>query len=259
MESILLKTIKGEKTSRPPVWFMRQAGRILPNYMKLKESYSFHELMNDQELASKVTLLPISDLSVDAAILFSDILVIPHALGLGVEFKKTGPVFNNPLNIGSKAADLNFDPKKLEYIYNNINQINLDKNEQTPLIGFCGGPLTVFLFMFKYEGSKDHMKKAIKFLYKNRDESKMILEQITQSSIEYVENQCRSGIDVFQLFETYCGSIPYELYNDLILPYSKRILDAARKNNCPTIFFPKDIGKGISFINKKICDFIILY
>ena len=92
MESILLKTIKGENTSRPPVWFMRQAGRILPKYMKLKESYSFHELMNDQELASKVTLLPIRDLSVDAAILFSDILVIPHALGLGVKFKKTGPV-----------------------------------------------------------------------------------------------------------------------------------------------------------------------
>ena len=207
MESILLKTIKGEKTSRPPVWFMRQAGRILPNYMKLKESFSFHELMNDKELASKVTLLPISDLSVDAAILFSDILVIPHALGLEVEFKKTGPIFNNPLNIGSKASDLIFDSKKLDYIYNNIKQINLDKNEQTPLIGFCGGPLTVFLFMFKYEGSKDHKKKAIKFLYKNRNESKMILEQITQASIEYVENQCKSGINVFQLFETYCGSI----------------------------------------------------
>ncbi len=256
MESILLKTIKGEKTSRPPVWFMRQAGRILPNYMKLKESYTFHELMNDKDLASKVTLLPISDLSVDAAILFSDILVIPHALGLGVEFKKTGPVFNNPLNIGSKTSDLNFDSNKLEYIYSNIKQINLDKDEQTPLIGFCGGPLTVFLFMFKYEGSKDHMKKAIRFLYENRSESKMILELITQSSIEYVENQCKSGIDVFQLFETYCGSIPYQLYNELILPYSKRILDAARKNNCPTIFFPKDIGNGVSIIDKTVCDFV---
>ena len=122
MESILLRTIKGEKTSRPPVWFMRQAGRILPNYMKLKESYTFHELMNDKDLASKVTLLPISDLSVDAAILFSDILVIPHALGLGVEFKKTGPVFNSPLNIGSKAADLNFDSKKFGFIITYVNE-----------------------------------------------------------------------------------------------------------------------------------------
>ena len=88
MDSILIRTLNGEKTNRPPVWFMRQAGRILPNYMQLKESYTFHELMNDKDLASKVTLLPIEDLNVDAAILFSDILVIPHALGLDVEFKK---------------------------------------------------------------------------------------------------------------------------------------------------------------------------
>ena len=256
MESILIKTINGEKTSRPPVWFMRQAGRILPNYMKLKESYTFHELMNDKDLASKVTLLPINDLSVDAAILFSDILVIPHALGLGVEFKKTGPVFKNPLNIGSKARDLNFNSKKLDYIYKNIKQVNIDKDQETPLIGFCGGPLTVFLFMFKYEGSKNHMKKAIRFLYENRIESELILEQITQCSIDYVKNQCKSGIDVFQLFETYCGSIPYQLYIDLILPYSERILNAARENNCPTIFFPKDIGNGVSIIDKSICDYV---
>tara|TARA_B100001057_G_scaffold395972_1_gene405649 strand:- start:200 stop:1225 length:1026 start_codon:yes stop_codon:yes gene_type:complete len=256
MDSLLIKTINGERTSRPPVWFMRQAGRILPNYMKLKETYTFHELMNDEKLASKVTLLPVNDLLVDAAILFSDILVIPHALGLGVEFKKTGPVFNNPLSISSKARDLNFDSEKLEYIYKNIKQVNRDKDDKTPLIGFCGGPLTVFLFMFKYEGSKDHMKKAIRFLYENRSESELILEHITQCSIEYVENQCKSGIDVFQLFETYCGSISYQLYIDLILPYSKRILDAARKNNCPTIFFPKDIGNGISIIDKSICDYV---
>jgi|TARA_B100000085_G_scaffold81708_1_gene73706 uroporphyrinogen decarboxylase len=256
MDSILMKTLNGEKTSRPPVWFMRQAGRILPNYMKLKETYSFHELMNDKNLASQVTLMPIKDLNVDAAILFSDILVIPHALGLDVEFKKTGPIFNNPLNYNSKATNLEFDPNKLDYIYDNIDQVIKDKNPDTPLIGFCGGPLTVFLFMFKSEGSKDHMKKAIKFLYEKRKESTEILELITKSSIEYVKGQCNSGINVFQLFETYCGSIPCELYADLILPYSKRILNAAKEEDCPTIFFPKDFGHGMNLINKDICDFI---
>ena len=251
-----MKTLNGEKTSRPPVWFMRQAGRILPNYMKLKETYSFHELMNDKNLASQVTLMPIKDLNVDAAILFSDILVIPHALGLDVEFKKTGPIFNNPLNYNSKATNLEFDPNKLDYIYDNIDQVIKDKNPDTPLIGFCGGPLTVFLFMFKSEGSKDHMKKAIKFLYEKRKESTEILELITKSSIEYVKGQCKSGINVFQLFETYCGSIPCELYADLILPYSKRILNAAKEEDCPTIFFPKDFGHGMNLINKHICDFI---
>ena len=256
MDSILMRTLNGEKTSRPPVWFMRQAGRILPNYMKLKETYSFHELMNDKNLASQVTLMPIKDLNVDAAILFSDILVIPHALGLDVEFKKTGPIFNNPLNYNSKATNLEFDPNKLDYIYDNIDQVIKDKNPDTPLIGFCGGPLTVFLFMFKREGSKDHMKKAIKFLYEKRKESTEILELITKSSIEYVKGQCKSGINVFQLFETYCGSIPCELYADLILPYSKRILNAAKEEDCPTIFFPKDFGHGMNLINKDICDFI---
>ena len=251
-----MKTLNGEKTSRPPVWFMRQAGRILPNYMKLKETYSFHELMNDKNLASQVTLMPIKDLNVDAAILFSDILVIPHALGLDVEFKKTGPIFNNPLNYNSRATNLEFDPNKLDYIYDNIDQVIKDKNPDTPLIGFCGGPLTVFLFMFKSEGSKDHMKKAIKFLYEKRNESTEILELITKSSIEYVKGQCKSGINVFQLFETYCGSIPCELYADLILPYSKRILNAAKEEDCPTIFFPKDFGHGMNLINKDICDFI---
>ena len=251
-----MKTLNGEKTSRPPVWFMRQAGRILPNYMQLKETYSFHELMNDKNLASQVTLMPIKDLNVDAAILFSDILVIPHALGLDVEFKKTGPIFNNPLNYNSKATNLEFDPNKLDYIYDNIDQVIKDKNPDTPLIGFCGGPLTVFLFMFKSEGSKDHMKKAIKFLYEKRKESTEILELITKSSIEYVKGQCNSGINVFQLFETYCGSIPCELYADLILPYSKRILNAAKEEDCPTIFFPKDFGHGMNLINKDICDFI---
>ena len=251
-----MRTLNGEKTSRPPIWFMRQAGRILPNYMKLKETYSFHELMNDKNLASQVTLMPIKDLNVDAAILFSDILVIPHALGLDVEFKKTGPIFNNPLNYNSKATNLEFDPNKLDYIYDNIDQVIKDKNPDTPLIGFCGGPLTVFLFMFKSEGSKDHMKKAIKFLYEKRKESTEILELITKSSIEYVKGQCNSGINVFQLFETYCGSIPCELYADLILPYSKRILNAAKEEDCPTIFFPKDFGHGMNLINKDICDFI---
>ena len=256
MDSLFLDAFNGIETSRPPVWFMRQAGRILPSYQKLKLKYKFSDLMKSDKLASKVTLLPINDLGVDAAILFSDILVVPESLGLKLEFTDKGPKFHNPLSTVSNNKKFIFDPKKLNFVYDNIKEIKKKIPLNIPLIGFCGGPLTVFLFMFKYEGSKDHMKKAIRFLYENRSESKMILELITQSSIEYVENQCKSGIDVFQLFETYCGSIPYQLYNELILPYSKRILDAARKNNCPTIFFPKDIGNGVSIIDKTVCDFV---
>ena len=254
MDSIFLSTLKGKKNHRPPVWFMRQAGRILPSYRKLKESHNFYDMMKDVNLATEVTLLPIHDLGVDSAILFSDILVIPDALGLELIFTKNGPKFANALNEKNNVV-LNYKPEKLNYIYNNIANTVKNKNN-TPLIGFCGGPLTTFLFMFRGDESKKGFKDAIKYFYNNRPESIKIIEQITEASIDYVKNQVKSGIECFQLFETYCGSIPYELYTELILPHSKKILNAASEMNCPTIFFPKDYSLGLKVINKEICDFV---
>ena len=254
MNNIFLDTINGKSSSRPPVWFMRQAGRILPSYRKLKESHNFYDMMKDPELSSEVTLLPINDLGVDSAILFSDILVIPDALGLDLIFTKNGPKFTNALN-NENFSHLNFDPQKLEYIYTNIKKTVENKNT-TPLIGFCGGPLTTFMFMFRGDETQKSFKDAIKFFYNNRKESMKIIEQITEASIVYVENQIKSGIQCFQLFETYCGSIPYDLYKECILPYSKKILNRAKELSCPTIFFPKDFSLGLKYINKDICDFV---
>ena len=254
MNNIFLDTINGKSSSRPPVWFMRQAGRILPSYRKLKESHNFYDMMKDPELSSEVTLLPINDLGVDSAILFSDILVIPDALGLDLIFTKNGPKFTNALN-NENFNHLNFDPQKLEYIYTNIEKTVENKNT-TPLIGFCGGPLTTFMFMFRGDETQKSFKDAIKFFYNNRKESMKIIEQITEASIVYVENQIKSGIQCFQLFETYCGSIPYDLYKECILPYSKKILNRAKELSCPTIFFPKDFSLGLKYINKDICDFV---
>ena len=254
MNNIFLDTINGKSSSRPPVWFMRQAGRILPSYRKLKESHNFYDMMKDPELSSEVTLLPINDLGVDSAILFSDILVIPDALGLDLIFTKNGPKFTNALN-NENFNHLNFDPQKLEYIYTNIKKTVENKNT-TPLIGFCGGPLTTFMFMFRGNETQKSFKDAIKFFYNNRKESMKIIEQITEASIVYVENQIKSGIQCFQLFETYCGSIPYDLYKECILPYSKKILNRAKELSCPTIFFPKDFSLGLKYINKDICDFV---
>ena len=185
MNNIFLDTINGKSSSRPPVWFMRQAGRILPSYRKLKESHNFYDMMKDPELSSEVTLLPINDLGVDSAILFSDILVIPDALGLDLIFTKNGPKFTNALN-NENFNHLNFDPQKLEYIYTNIKKTVENKNT-TPLIGFCGGPLTTFMFMFRGDETQKSFKDAIKFFYNNRKESMKIIEQITEASIVYVE------------------------------------------------------------------------
>ena len=126
---------------------MRQAGRILPSYRKLKEKHHFYDMMKDFEFASEVTLLPINDLDVDSAILFSDILVIPDALGLELIFTKNGPKFTNAIT-EINHNHLNFNPDKLNYIYKNIEK-TVENKKDTPLIGFCGGPLTTFLFMFR--------------------------------------------------------------------------------------------------------------
>ena len=252
-KNIFIENLNGNVTSRPPVWFMRQAGRILPSYLKLKEKYTFDELMQNKELAAKVTLLPLDDLGVDAGILFSDILVIPKALGLNLEFTPLGPKFHNALDQDIKIENLKFNPNKLDYIYDNIKEIKFQRPE-TPLIGFCGGPLTTFLFMFRRNESNKDFNQVIKFFYKEKKKCIQILEMITEASIEYVNNQVDSGIDCFQLFETYCGIIPEEMYTEIILPYSKKILNSAMEKNCKSIFFPKNYNLGLKNINSDICD-----
>ena len=254
MSSIFLDTLSGIKTSRPPIWFMRQAGRILPSYQKLKLSHSFDDLMKNKELASKVTLMPINDLGVDAAILFSDILIIPESIGMNLEFTDNGPKFHNPI-VDDKVNDLLFDPSKLNHVYSNIKEIKKN-DKKTPLIGFCGGPLTTFLFMFRGNEKDKSFNNALKFFYSNKKESIKILDKLTEASIQYVEGQIDAGIDCFQLFETYCGIIPSDLYKEIVLPLSVKILDVARDKNIPTIFFPKNFNDGLKYINSDICDFV---
>ena len=255
--SILLQTLRGEKTERPPVWFMRQAGRVLPSYMKIKENYTFWQMMQNPEIAAKVTLLPVDDLGVDAGILFSDILVIPHALGMGLEFNDSGPLFDQPLAFRENPlAGLNPDPSKLNYIYKVIDEIIRTKKEETPLIGFCGAPLTVLLFMLQGLGRKGDFPEAIKFIYKNKETTKKLIEIVTDLSVVYAQGQIEHGIDVFQLFDTHAGLIPADLYHELFMPATKKIAAAVREKNIPFIFFPKGLGTGIAQITPEDCDYL---
>ncbi len=256
-EPILLQTLKGKSTSRPPVWFMRQAGRVLPNYLKLKENYSFWQMMQKPEVAAEVTLMPIYDLGVDAAILFSDILVIPYAMGMGLDFTDDGPVFEKPLAQRSNPLDsLNPDPSKLEYIYKVVDEIIKNRPANIPLIGFCGAPLTVLLFMLQGLGRKGDFPEAIKFIYQNKQTTRKLVEELTDLSVVYAQEQIRHGVEVFQLFDTHAGIIPFDLYRELFLPATKRLADAVRVKDVPFIFFPKGIGSGIASITPEYCDFL---
>lgn len=255
--SILLKTLRGDATARPPVWFMRQAGRVLPSYLKIKEDYTFWQMMQNPEIAAKVTLLPIQDLGVDAAILFSDILVIPYALGMGLEFNDNGPLFDQPLAFRDQPLNgLNPDPDKLNYIYSVIDQIKRTKSPNTPLIGFCGAPLTVLLFMLQGLGRKGEFPDAIRFIYQNKETTRRLIQIVTDLSIVYALGQIEHGIDVFQLFDTHAGLIPFDLYEELFMPSIQKIASAVREKGIPFIFFPKGLGTGIAKITPNECDFL---
>ena len=255
--SILLKTLRKEHTDRPPVWFMRQAGRILPRYLALKEQYTFREMMENPKIAAEVTLMPVSDLGVDAAILFSDILVIPQALGMDLHFPDSGPIFSTPLLSSKKPSSLlHADASKLDYIYAVIDEIVATKSNETPLIGFCGSPFTVLLYMLQGLHKKSDFPDAIQFIYQNKHETKRLLELITELSITYMLGQIAHGIDMFQLFDTHAGLLPFELYAELVLPHVTQFTRAARDAHMPFVFFPKGIGVGLQQLTPEHGDFV---
>ncbi len=257
MTNIFLDTLKGKTTERPPVWFMRQAGRVLPSYLALKEKHTFWQLMKDPDLAAKVTLLPIDDLGVDAAILFSDILVIPYAMGMGLDFTDNGPVFEKPLiGVDEPLKRLNPDPEKLQYIYNAIDRILQTPGNTTPLIGFCGAPLTVMLFMIQGLGTRSNFTDAERFFFKEKELTRKMAEAVTELTIEYALQQVKHGVSAFQLFDTHAGNVPFAYYQEVFMPSVKKIADAVRATGTPFIFFPKGIGAGIQDINHDLCDFL---
>lgn len=257
MSNIFLDTLHGKATNRPPVWFMRQAGRVLPSYQAMKEQHTFWQLMKDPELAAKVTLLPIHDLGVDAAILFSDILVIPYAMGMGLDFTDQGPVFEQPLkDVNNPLQQLHPKPEKLQYIYHTIEKILETPGNTTPLVGFSGAPLTVMLFMIQGLGTRSNFADAEKFIFKEQKLTRKISDAVTELTIEYALQQVKHGVSAFQLFDTHAGNIPFTLYKEIFMPSVKRIADAVRATGTPFIFFPKGIGTGIKDINHDICDFL---
>ncbi|MCG8697544.1 MAG: uroporphyrinogen decarboxylase [Bacteroidales bacterium] len=254
---LLVKTLRRQTTSRPPIWYMRQAGRVLPSYQKLKEKYSFWQMMQNADLAAEVTLLPVHDLGVDAAILFSDILVIPYAMGMGLDFTDNGPVFEKALvSDANPLSRINPNPEKLDYIYRAIDKIIETKPVDIPLIGFCGGPLTVLCYMLEGLSSKNGFPEAIRFMYENKKDTQQLISIIEELSIEYLKKQVEHGEEAFQLFETHAGLVPFDLYQKLFIPMVKTLAKAARELDTPFIYFPKDIGIGIRDITPDMCDFL---
>ncbi|MBU2913905.1 uroporphyrinogen decarboxylase [Reichenbachiella agariperforans] len=248
---LLIRAAKGEKVERVPVWLMRQAGRILPEYRKVRNSVSgFIELAKTPELAAEVTIQPVDLLGVDAAIIFSDILVIPEAMGLPYQMiEKQGPWFENTIQSAKDLSKVRIaSPEEdLSYVLDAIKIAKKELNGRVPLIGFAGAPWTIFSYMVEGAGSKT-FSKAKKMLYAEPELSHQLLDMITDSTILYLKAQIKAGADLIQIFDSWAGILSPDQYDTFGLKYISKICDAI--DEVPITVF----AKGAFFARKRMSE-----
>lgn len=236
---LFLRALKGEEVERPPVWMMRQAGRYLPQYMVLRRKYSFFERVETPELACEITIQPIDELEPDAAIIFSDILTVPQALGIDVQMiPGTGPVMGNPIQSEEDAFSILAEDvaEKLHYVMDAITLTRKELNGRVPLIGFAGAPWTLFCYMVEGQGSKT-FDKAKSFLYQHPDASKHVMRELTTATIHYLNAQIEAGAQAVQLFDSWAGLLSPDDFNEWALPSLMEI--TASVKGVPMILFAK--------------------
>src|SRR5580765_5061381 len=237
---LLLRALRKEKVERPPVWMMRQAGRYLPDYIKLRDKYDFFTRVQTPELACEITLQPVEQVGVDAAIIFSDILVIPQAMGMEVLMEEgKGPslpkIIKTQKDIDkliTKGAENN-----LKYVYDALSLTKSELNGRVPLIGFAGAPWTILCYMVEGKGSKT-WDKAKQFAYTQPALAHLLLQKITDITSDYLVEQVKAGADVLQVFDSWSGSLSPEDFKVFAQPYLLQIADAL-KDHAPVILFPK--------------------
>lgn len=237
---LLLRTLRGEVTERPPVWMMRQAGRYLPDYMKLRDKYSFFERCQTPELAAEITIQPIDQVGVDAAIIFSDILVVPQAMGMEVQMvEQKGPWLPDPIKQYSDLSKLqlpNVD-ETLGYVFDALRLTKQELNGRVPLIGFAGAPWTLLCYMVQGKGSKT-FDEAKTFCYTQPETAHQLLQMITDTTIAYLKGQVKAGVDVVQIFDSWGGLLGPADFENLSLRYIRQIVQAL-KEEVLTIIFAK--------------------
>jgi len=237
MKTLFLDALECSNKSRPPVWLMRQAGRYLPEYRKIREKHSFIEMCHQPEIAAEVTQLPINIFGMDAAILFSDILVIPEALGVGLHFHEgKGPVIERPIE---SVDDITALPKPnvketLGYVAKAIQYVGPELN--IPLIGFCGAPFTVASYMIEGGTSRD-LKKTKQWMLRDPHSFHNLLSHIADCTIDYLNMQIDAGVHAIQIFDSWANALGYYQFHEFSLQYLKKIIKGLKNKDIPVILF----------------------
>lgn len=251
---LLLRAARGEETERTPVWMMRQAGRYLPEYRGLRAEESFFEVCRTPELAAEVTLQPIERFALDAAILFSDILVVPQALGMEVNMVKgVGPSFPEPLD-GPSDLDRLREPdveRDLKYVFDALTLTRQRLDGRVPLIGFCGAPWTLMAYMIEGGGSK-HFVKTRTWLYRHPSAARDLLQRLSEVLIEYLIRQIEAGAQVVQVFDSWAGLLGPTEYESFMLPNLRLIASRVKRAHpdVPAIVF----ARGAHYASEMFAD-----
>ncbi len=240
-------------TQRTPVWFMRQAGRYLPEYREVREKADFLTLCKTPELAAEVTLQPVEIIGVDAAIIFSDILVVPEAMGmeLVVEEGKGGPRFPSPLRSADDIVRLCLpDPNdKLTFVMEALRLTRKQLNGKVPLIGFSGSPWTLAAYMVEGHGSKK-FRYIKELIYSNPKDAHVLLDKIAKTVAQYLSAQIAAGAQAVQIFDTWGGILTQDAFKEFSLRYIQQVVAETKTNGAPIIVFCKDCGHSL----KQIAD-----
>ena len=242
--NLLIEALKGLSVDRPPVWMMRQAGRYLPDFMKLKEKYDFFTRCRTPELVTEITLMPVNQIGVDAAIIFSDILVVLQAMNIEVEMREgIGPFLPNPIKDKESLNQVILPDvhEHLGYVFDAVKLTKKELNNRVPLIGFAGAPWTLFCYALQGQGSKN-FNTAKAFCYQHPELAKELLQKITTTTIAYLREKVKAGADVIQLFDSWGGLLSPKDYQVFSWFYSQQIIDAL-SSSVPVIIF----GKGCWF------------
>ena len=256
---LFLRACRREPVERTPVWMMRQAGRYLPEYRAIRAKVDFLTLCKTPELASEVSLQPVNIIGVDACIIFSDILVVPEAMGmkLFVEEEKGGPRFKNPIRT---RADINTlavpDPnRELKYVMDAVRLTRKNLNDRVPLIGFAGSPWTLATYMVEGEGSKN-FRSIKELIYSNPKDAHVLLDKLARTVAAYLSAKIEAGAQAVQLFDTWGGILPPEEFKEFSLRYIEQVLKLIKRNGAPTIVFCNNCGHSIEAIADTGCDVV---